>query len=173
MILFGVLIRFKQVRRRSLTKDTNYHLIPEVLMKKFIQLFSMLSLALVFGAAAAMAQTNTKVNAEIPFDFNIGGRILAKGSYQLDISKYASGAATVTVIDRNGVRLETVVASLTENSKNSTPGLEFKRDGESQTLTGITTPAFGVAVAVSRPKANENRTASVSPDAPSVRPGLD
>ena len=42
-------------------------------MKKFIYTVSLLAIALTIGGNAALAQSTTRLDAQIPFDFAVGG----------------------------------------------------------------------------------------------------
>jgi hypothetical protein len=58
-------------------------------MKKLTTRFMIAAAALVVGAGAASAQT---LNAQIPFAFRVGNRVMAPGTYQVDkLERQSSG----------------------------------------------------------------------------------
>ena len=68
-------------------------------MKKFIQILSLLSLLVVFGAISASAQGGLGTEVEIPFAFNIGDQSYEAGNYIIKIDRRSTGASTLTIRD--------------------------------------------------------------------------
>lgn len=68
-------------------------------MKKFIYAISFLAIALAFSGTSVLAQSGTKIDADIPFDFTIGGKTLAAGKYTMFVRKNNSGAEQIELRD--------------------------------------------------------------------------
>lgn len=124
-------------------------------MKRFIQYFSLLSLAAGIFAGSVSAQSSVSVVAEIPFDFSIGQKTFPAGTYELSILKNSAGGAAVAVIDSNGNRLESVVGTLNSSSSTAQTKLVFSRDGGRRHLSEIVTGGYGVRIpAAGEPKSS-------------------
>lgn len=115
-------------------------------MRKFIQLTSVIILAVGVAVSSAIAQTDTKITVEIPHDFSIGDRSYDSGSYDIRISKNSAGGASVTLIDADGKRLNTVVAMANSTAADAKPELIFERDGSDRVLRGIVLANSGVSI---------------------------
>ena len=70
-------------------------------MKKFIYAVSFLAIALMFGNTNASAQSTTRIDAEIPFDFAVGGQVLEAGKYVMRVHRNNSGAGALEIKDAN------------------------------------------------------------------------
>lgn len=68
-------------------------------MKKFIYTVSFLAIALAFGGTSALAQISTRIDAEIPFDFAVGGEVLEAGTYVMRLRKNNAGAEALEIRD--------------------------------------------------------------------------
>ena len=79
-------------------------------MKKFGFIFSILILAVVFSAGSAMAQNTHRVNVNIPFEFNFGGKAYAAGHYTVRVRSNSNSTAVVSLSDEAGNDLQTVMA---------------------------------------------------------------
>ena len=66
-------------------------------MKKFIQRLSFIAFVLIVGGVAANAQVSRKFNANIPFDFAIGGKTLPAGKYVIRLAGDANGPGYIQV----------------------------------------------------------------------------
>ena len=82
-------------------------------MKKFIQIFSLLSLVIVIAAGTAAAQSRNVIKFNVPFEFNVGQNAYSAGEYGLKITRNTAGGARITLTDRNGRNLQTVLAAIT------------------------------------------------------------
>lgn len=78
-------------------------------MKRVIQICSMLVLAAVFSAAAAQAQTLDRINAKIPFDFNVGEKSYDAGEYIIKTSRLSDSTVQVSLSDGKGNTLQTLL----------------------------------------------------------------
>jgi hypothetical protein len=68
-------------------------------MKKFIYTISFLAIALAFGGTSALAQISTRIDAEIPFDFAVGGEVLEAGNYVMRLRTNNAGAEALEIRD--------------------------------------------------------------------------
>ncbi|MEQ1765634.1 MAG: hypothetical protein ABL984_21075 [Pyrinomonadaceae bacterium] len=66
-------------------------------MKKFIQRLSFIAFVLVLGGVAAQAQVSRKFDANIPFDFSIGGKALSAGKYSIRLRGDHNGPGYIEV----------------------------------------------------------------------------
>lgn len=68
-------------------------------MKTFIQRISFIAFVLVLGGVAADAQVSRKFEANIPFDFSIGGKPLPAGKYVIRLRGDHNGPGYVQVLN--------------------------------------------------------------------------
>jgi hypothetical protein len=99
----------------------------EVLMKKFIQLSLLAAAAIIFSTFSANAQTVTKIDTKIPFDFSLGGRTYQAGDYHLAVITTLSGHANLTIRDNNGNSLDRVIVNRSGEKRSGEPELVFNR----------------------------------------------
>lgn len=115
-------------------------------MKKFIQIFSLLSLVVVFSAFSANAQTVQRFEADIPFTFQIGDKSYEAGTYILRMSNIATGKV-VTIEDSESRRLNKFFVLERGDSPRKNSILRFVRNSDdSLVLAKIITPEKGFAV---------------------------
>ena len=114
-------------------------------MKKIIQIVSFLALVFVMAGADVSAQSNTKIDASIPYDFMIGDQEFEAGKYVLRVRQ--SGAASVAELrdSRHRVVYEAFVLENGENG-NGKANLVFDRSGSTAKLTHIRTGSKGFAL---------------------------
>ncbi|MBP6003620.1 MAG: hypothetical protein KA746_09325 [Pyrinomonadaceae bacterium] len=115
-------------------------------MRKFIQFISLATLAIGIAVTSAFAQSDTTITVEIPHDFSVGDRSFDSGSYDIRISKNSAGGASVTLIDADGKRLNTVVAMANSTAADAKPELIFERDGSDRVLSAIVLANSGVSI---------------------------
>ncbi|MGQ0542431.1 MAG: hypothetical protein ACT4O9_11370 [Blastocatellia bacterium] len=108
-------------------------------MKKIIQICSFLTLALVFSAVSANAQSETKVEASIPFAFSIGDKTLPAGNYDIKVNSSSSGTVNVTFFNEDGESVLIALAVREGEVRESKPELRFDVDGERRVLANIST----------------------------------
>ena len=94
-------------------------------MKKLIQICSLLSLIVAFSFLSANAQNTTKIEAQIPFDFNIAGKQYPAGAYNLRVTNSRSVGVLVQLTDRENNNLGTLLVSLANGGMNSEAKLIF------------------------------------------------
>ena len=119
-------------------------------MKRFIQVFSFLGLALIFSAATANAQTVNKIDANIPFSFSVGDKPYEAGTYQLKIQSIAAGGALVTIFDSEHNSVQSVLAVNTGETAKSKAELVFEKQNGQRSLTAITLPYTGLQIGSSK-----------------------
>ena len=119
-------------------------------MKKVIQIVSFLALVFVIAGVDASAQNTTKIDAVIPYDFQIGDEQFEAGKYVLRIRKSAGGASIAELRDsRHRVVHESFVL---ENGETGTgkANLVFDKSGPIAKLSQVRTGEKGYTVDVSR-----------------------
>lgn len=137
-------------------------------MKRFIQIFSFLGLALIFSAATAKAQTVNKVDAKIPFNFSVGDKKYAAGDYKLKIQSIATGGALVTIVDSEGNHLQSVLAVSNGDVSVNKAELRFDKQNGQRSLVGISLPNSGLQIGGSRVQAaslTRNKAKTAEPTA--------
>ena len=106
-------------------------------MKKFGFIFSILILAVVFSAGSAMAQNTHRVNVNIPFEFNFGGKAYAAGHYTVRVRSNSNSTAVVSLSDEAGNDLQTVMAPTNGRIGADKSTLLFDRSNGQVALSGI------------------------------------
>ena len=117
-------------------------------MKKIIQTVSFLALAFVFGGITASAQSATKIDAKVPFDFIVGDRYFAAGEYVIRIGSSPAGAKQVEVRDKAGEAVYTLLAFDNGDTGRGRSELVFDRTDGKAVLTKILTEDAGYNVPV-------------------------
>src|SRR5688572_18095201 len=109
-------------------------------MKKFIQVFSLLSLLVVFSASAAFAQSGFGSDVNIPFAFNIGDRSYDAGNYIVKLERRAGGSATLSIQDTKTDEVQSMVVNVGAHSTSGQVNLVFDNINGQRYLTKISTP---------------------------------
>jgi len=100
-------------------------------MKKFIYTVSFLAIALTFSGTSALAQSVTKIDADIPFDFAIGGQALEAGKYVMRLRRNTSGSETLEIRDaKNHVVYEAFLLQNGDSSLNESKLVFDNIDGQ-------------------------------------------
>lgn len=68
-------------------------------MKKIIQIVSFLGVIFVLSGVEAGAQSTTKIDVNVPFDFVVGGQVFEAGKYQVRVRRDTRGADTIELRD--------------------------------------------------------------------------
>jgi hypothetical protein len=126
-------------------------------MKKFIQICSLLSLVVLFGAGAASSQTDFGADVEIPFAFNIGDRSYEAGNYIVKLEKLAPGSAALSVRDMKKNDVQTVLLSANGDESEGEIKLVFDVFEGRRYLTKVSTPSRTYALAKSKAEKNAAR----------------
>lgn len=118
-------------------------------MRKIINFFAVICFAAVLFSGSVLANTTRKVRVEIPFDFTVGSRTFQPGTYSIEIAKDSSGGATITIVDRDLVRIQTVSARVNGKRNASGPSLVFGNIGGKRYLSEIVSVDYGILLPVS------------------------
>ncbi|HMS08034.1 MAG TPA: hypothetical protein PKE66_01015 [Pyrinomonadaceae bacterium] len=130
-------------------------------MKKFFKLTSLLAVALFAGAVAINAQTVTKMEAEIAFDFAVGGKTLDAGKYEVRVARNTAGGASVIVLNDEGKVVQSVLAMYSGDIAKKSAELVFTRQQGQWALAKVNLLDSGVAV---QPAARVRYSADVKTD---------
>jgi len=115
-------------------------------MKKIIQIVSFLTLVFVIAGADVHAQSATRIDATIPYDFTIGDDQFEAGKYVLRIRRAAGGASIAELRDaRHRVVYESI---LMENGATGggKANLVFNKEGAVARLTHVRTGSKGYTI---------------------------
>ena len=125
----------------------------EVIMKKLIQVCSILSLVVVFSVVSAWAQTVKQYAAEIPYDFNIGQKSYqadSADSYVVKISRISSNIVSLSLEDKEKNNLQTILVRENGNTTKHEPKLVFTRYDNQRFLTIMSMQEMGLSIVVSK-----------------------
>lgn len=137
-------------------------------MKKFIQIFFLLSLAVVFSASSANAQTVQRFEADIPFTFEVGNKSYEAGTYVLRMSNTAA-SRIVTIEDREKRRINNFFVLERGDVPRKNSILRFVRNAnDTLVLAKIITPEKGFAVGGVNLKSKNKHGSKSSPDTVSI-----
>jgi hypothetical protein len=118
-------------------------------MKRIIQFFTLLGFAILISTVSAKAQTTTSIDADVPFNFNIGQETFASGKYKLKVIEDGAGGSIVTLNNEARDIKRTMVAVGSGRTGNGISELVFQKFGEDRYLTGIALPDRGLKLAPS------------------------
>lgn len=115
-------------------------------MKKIIQIVSFLSLVFVIAGGDLHAQRTTKIDASIPYDFEIGGQQFDAGKYVLRVRRSTTGASIAELRDsKHRVVYEGFLLD-SGDTGNGKANLVFDRSGSVARLTQIRTGDKGFSI---------------------------
>ncbi len=115
-------------------------------MKKIIQIVSFLSLVFVIAGGDVYAQRTTKIDASIPYDFEIGGQQFAAGKYVLRVRRSTTGASIAELRDsKHRVVYEGFLLD-SGDTGNGKANLVFDRSGSVARLMQIRTGDKGFSI---------------------------
>ncbi len=111
------------------------------MMKKIIQYCSMLVLAVAFMVISASAQNQVvRIDANIPFAFNLGEKAFPAGDYVIKISKVSADSMSLLLGTKDGKTLDNVLLASKGDSAGGKARLVFgSADGQyflSKVITG-------------------------------------
>jgi hypothetical protein len=115
-------------------------------MKKIIQIVSFLTLVFVMAGVDAYAQSSTKLDAEIPFDFAIENQTFEAGKYVMRLRRSAGGADSVELRDSNNRVVYEAFAMQNGDTGNGKAQLIFDRDGTIAKLSKVQTGVKGFTI---------------------------
>ena len=115
-------------------------------MKKFIQIFSLFGLLVVFGTISASAQAGLGTEVEIPFAFNIGDTSYDAGSYIIKIDRRITGASTLMIRDTKTDEQKLVLLNANSEGGSGEIKLVFDTVEGRRYLTKVRTPERSYAL---------------------------
>ena len=122
-------------------------------MKNLIRICSFLTLVVAFSFVSANAQTVQRLEADIPFSFNIGAKTYDAGSYVMRLSRATVGSQITLEDDKNNV-LKTFYVLEKGDAPAKNSFLRFVRsEDETMYLSRIFTPEKSFAFTGKIPKA--------------------
>ncbi len=128
-------------------------------MKKIIQIVSFLALVFVIVGADVHAQQTTKIDASIPYDFEIGGQQFEAGKYIVRVRRSNSGSSIAELRDsQHRVVYEGFLLD-SGDTGNGKANLVFDRSGSVAKLMQIRTGDKGFSI---NEKAGSDRTVNVA-----------
>jgi hypothetical protein len=118
-----------------------------VIMKKVIQIVSFLALVFVMAGVEAHAQSITKIDAVIPYDFQVGDEQFEAGRYVLRVKRLTNGAGNLVELrdGRHRVVWESFALENGETGSGKT-NLVFDRSGSIAKLTAVRTGDRGYSI---------------------------
>jgi hypothetical protein len=119
-------------------------------MKKFIQIFSLVSMLVLFSALATFAQSGFGSDVNIPFAFNIGDRSYEAGNYIVKLDRRSSGSATLSIQDTKTDKVHTMILNVGPHSTSGEINLVFDMFNGQRYLTKISTPERTFALVKSK-----------------------
>ena len=120
-------------------------------MKKVIQIVSFLALVFVMAGVEAKAQGSTKIDAVIPYDFQIGNEQFEAGKYVMRVRRMPNGAGNLIEL-RDGRHRVVWESFALENGETGSgkANLVFDRSGSVATLTAIRTGDKGYSISTDK-----------------------
>ncbi len=115
-------------------------------MKKIIQIVSFLAFVFAIAGVDVQAQRTSKIDANIPYDFAIGGQQFEAGKYVLRVRRSNSGASVAELRDsQHRVVYEGFLLD-NGNTGNGKANLVFDRSGSVARLSQIRTGDQGFSI---------------------------
>lgn len=115
-------------------------------MKKIIQIVSFLALVFVFAGLDVHAQRTTKIDASIPYDFEIGSQQFDAGKYVLRVRRSTTGSSIAELRDsKHRVVYEGFLLD-SGDTGNGKANLVFDRSGSVARLMQIRTGDQGFSI---------------------------
>ena len=137
--------RINRVTRRR--QPPSFHTKEKkVIMKKFIQIFSLFGLLVVFGTISASAQAGLGTEVEIPFAFNIGDTSYDAGNYIIRIDRRITGASTLVIRDTKTDEQKLVLLNANSEGGSGEIKLVFDTVEGRRYLTKVRTPERSYAL---------------------------
>lgn len=120
-------------------------------MKKVIQIVSFLALVFVMAGVEASAQGTTKIDAVIPYDFQVGDEQFESGKYVMRVRRMSNGAATLVELrdSRHRVVWESFAVE-TGKTGSGKANLVFDKSGSIARLTEVRTGDKGYSISTDK-----------------------
>lgn len=103
-------------------------------MYQFIKFASAFAFIFLVTAMSTNAQSTTRFEAEIPFEFKLGKTSYEAGKYKLTVTTTSSGLAHVRVTDIDNSQVTGAIARPERSAAEATPQIVFEVDGSDRTL---------------------------------------
>lgn len=120
-------------------------------MKKVIQIVSFLALVFVIAGADAHAQSTTRIDAVIPYDFQMGDEQFEAGKYVLRVRRLSNG--TGNLVELRDARHRVVWESFALENGDTGGGkanLVFDKSGSIAKLSAIRTGEKGYSISTDK-----------------------
>ena len=117
-----------------------------VIMKKFIQLFSLLGLLFFLTTVTISAQSEYGKEVHIPFNFTFGDRNYEAGKYFIQVTHVQSGSAAISIADKRDHTFQRVFAQRNGEETEGKLDFVFENIAGTRTLSRIVTPDGGFAI---------------------------
>ena len=115
-------------------------------MKKIIQIVSFLALVFAIAGANVHAQRTTRIDASIPYDFEIGDQRFEAGKYVMRLRRMPTGASIAELRDSQFRVVYEGFLLDSGDTGNGKANLVFDRSGSVARLTQIRTGDKGFAI---------------------------
>lgn len=132
------------------------------MMKRIIQVCSMLVLSAVFFTVAAHAQSTSRIEAKIPFDFNVGEKSYVAGDYVMKISRVTFSTVSLSLEDNFGNQLQNVLMASSADTADGVSRLIFDRDANERQLSRVLTGEKGYALSAGGKEKKNSKIESVA-----------
>jgi hypothetical protein len=125
----------------------------------------MLVLAVTFTAVSANAQTDDtkRIDAKVPFEFQVGQKSYPAGNYVMKISQSATNVVTLSLQDNEGNQLENVLLAANGDVSKNDYQLIFALKDKKHVLSKVLTDRSGfslVSPKVKQDSAKKNKGAA-------------
>jgi|ERR1044072_671192 hypothetical protein len=107
------------------------------MIKKIIQICSILVLFTAFSVVSANAQINNRIDAKIPFAFTFGDNTYPAGEYVIKMQRTGDAIVNLLLEDKDGVQLDRVLATENGRTAANEPALVFDLQSEQRSLTRL------------------------------------
>ena len=107
------------------------------MIKKIIQICSILVLLTAFSAISANAQINNRIDAKIPFAFSFGENTYPAGDYVIKMQKTGDGIVNLLLENKEGAQLARALATENGRTSQSDPALVFDLQSDQRSLTRL------------------------------------
>lgn len=109
-------------------------------MKKQILCAAILGFITLFSYSSAPAQTNSRIVADIPFDFYVGNKRMPAGEYVIEQARSSSDKTTLLLSRKDGKANAIATTTPITNTKRKDVALSFNRYGDVYYLSKILNP---------------------------------
>ena len=135
-------------------------------MKKLIQIGTLLSLLILFGAGSTFAADRFGTEVNIPFAFNVGDRTYEAGQYVIKLEKLVNGTAALSIQNTKTDDVTRVLMNANGDTASDDVRLVFDTFNGQRYLTKLKTTDRTYAIVGSKPgkdsaKAQKDKAAEI------------